>query len=69
MKDVSARRRAYGLAMKSLMLLAAGLTCALVVFMVSYVLYKGVPNITWRLLCSQAWSLPSTSGFNIRRQT
>ena len=62
MKDVSARRRAYGLAMKSLMLLAAGLTCALVVFMVSYVLYKGVPNITWQLLSTSPSYLSDTIG-------
>ena len=62
MKDVSARRRAYGLVMKSLMLLAAGLTCALVVFMVSYVLYKGVPNITWQLLSTSPSYLSGTIG-------
>ena len=62
MKDVSARRRAYGLAMKGLMLLAAGLTCALVVFMVSYVLYKGVPNITWQLLSTSPSYLSGTIG-------
>ena len=62
MKNVSARRRAYGLAMKSLMLLAAGLTCALVVFMVSYVLYKGVPNITWQLLSTSPSYLSGTIG-------
>ena len=62
MKDVSARRRAYGLAMKSLMLLAAGLTCALVVFMVVYVLYKGVPNITWQLLSTSPSYLSGTIG-------
>ena len=62
MKNVSARRRAYGLAMKSLMLLAAGLTCALVVFMVSYVLHKGVPNITWQLLSTSPSYLSGTIG-------
>ena len=62
MKNVSARRRTYGLVMKSLMLLAAGLTCALVVFMVSYVLYKGVPNITWQLLSTSPSYLSGTIG-------
>ena len=62
MKNVSARRRAYGLALKSLMLLAAGLTCALVVFMVVYVLYKGVPNITWQLLSTSPSYLSGTIG-------
>lgn len=62
MKNVSARRRTYGLVMKSLMLLAAGVTCALVVFMVVYVLYKGVPNITWRLLSTSPSYLSDTIG-------
>ena len=62
MKNVSARRRTYGLVMKSLMLLAAGVTCALVVFMVVYVLYKGVPNITWQLLSTSPSYLSDTIG-------
>ena len=62
MKNVSARRRTYGLVMKSLMLLAAGVTCALVVFMVIYVLYKGVPNITWQLLSTSPSYLSDTIG-------
>ena len=62
MKNVSARRRAYGLVMKNLMLLAAGVTCALVVFIVVYVLYKGVPNITWKLLSTSPSYLSDTIG-------
>ena len=62
MKNVSSRRRTYGLVMKSLMLLAAGVTCALVVFMVVYVLYKGVPNITWQLLSTSPSYLSDTIG-------
>ncbi|MCI5625102.1 MAG: phosphate ABC transporter permease PstA [Clostridiales bacterium] len=62
MKNVSARRRTYGLVMKSLMLLAAGVTCALVVFMVVYVLYKGVPNITCQLLSTSPSYLSDTIG-------
>ena len=36
--------------MKALMYLCAALTGALVLFLVSYVLVKGLPNITWGLL-------------------
>lgn len=36
--------------MKCLMWLSAGLTCLLVLFLIGYVLYKGLPNITWELL-------------------
>ena len=62
MKNTSVRRRAYGLVMKGLMLLAAGLTCALVVFMLGYVLYKGVPNVTWQLLSTSPSYLSDTIG-------
>ena len=47
---LSPSRRAYGLCMKTLMYLCAGFTCALVLFLIGYVLVKGVPNITWELL-------------------
>ena len=36
--------------MKVLMLLSVGITAALVLFLLIYVLVKGVPNITWELL-------------------
>ena len=46
----SARRKAYITAMKLLMGVAAVLTCALVVGMISYILGNGIPNITWEML-------------------
>ena len=36
--------------MKLLMWISAGLTCALVLFLIAYVLYKGIPNISWELI-------------------
>jgi len=48
--SLSHSRRAYIGCMKALMYLCAGLTCALVVFLIVYVLAKGFPNITWELL-------------------
>ena len=47
---LSAKRRAYSSVMKTLMLLSAGLTLALVLFMIGYVMIKGVPNLSWKLL-------------------
>ncbi len=44
------KRRSYTLAMKLLMLVSVGLTAALVIFMIGYVAFKGVPSITWELL-------------------
>ena len=49
-KKLSAVRRAYIGLMKGLMWLSAGLTTALTAFLIVYVLAKGVPNITWKLL-------------------
>lgn len=49
-KKLSAARRAYVGLMKSLMWLSAGLTAALTAFLIVYVLAKGLPNITWKLL-------------------
>ena len=44
------RRRVYTGAMRVLMGISAGLTAALVLFLIGYVLWKGVPNISWELL-------------------
>ena len=50
---LSKRRRAYMTAM-NILLRAAALICAsLVVFMIGYVMYKGLPNITWKLLSTK----------------
>ena len=49
----SAKRRAYILAMKVLMSVSAILTGALVLFLMGYVLLKGIPNITWTLLSTK----------------
>ena len=50
---ISGKRKAYIGLMKFLMLLSAGLTCTLVLFLAGYVLIKGVPNITWELLSTK----------------
>ena len=49
-KKLSAARRAYVGLMKGLMWLSTGLTAALTAFLIVYVLAKGLPNITWKLL-------------------
>ena len=48
-QGISAFRRAYNIILRVLMYLAAGLTCLLVLFLIGYVLYKGVPNLSWEL--------------------
>ena len=61
-KNVSAKRRAYMGLMKCLMWLSAGLTCLLVLFLIGYVLYKGLPNITWELLSTSPSYLADSIG-------
>lgn len=49
-KAISGGRRAYILAMRILMGAAAAITAALVLFLIVYVLVKGLPNVSWTLL-------------------
>lgn len=51
--SVVKKRKRYEILMKSLMLLSVGLTAALVVFLVVYVLAQGIPNITLELLSTK----------------
>lgn len=50
--EISGKRRVYICSMRGLMVVSAAITCALVLFMVVYVLVKGIPNISWRMLTS-----------------
>lgn len=43
-------RRTYGIVMKTLMFFCTALTCALVLFIIAYVFFKGIPNVSWELL-------------------
>lgn len=52
-RSVSLRRRAYSALMKGLMLLSAGLTCGIALFLLLYVLGKGLPQVTWELLSTR----------------
>ena len=47
------KRKIYIVLMRSAMLLCTALTAALVLFLLSYVLIKGIPNITWELLSTK----------------
>ena len=49
-KAISGSRRAYILTMRILMCAAAVITAALVLFLIAYVLIKGLPNVSWTLL-------------------
>ena len=58
----SIKRKAYGVTMRILMGIAVTLTCALVLFLIAYILYKGLPNITWELLSTSPSYLSGTIG-------
>lgn len=60
--NVKRRRAAYGFVMRFLMRLCAALTAALALFLVGYVLYKGLPNVTWRLLSTKPSYLTESIG-------
>ena len=45
-KNIAKKRRAYIFTMSAFMTISAFLTCALVIFLVVYVLAKGITNIT-----------------------
>ena len=47
---LSSSRKIWISCMKALMYLCSGLTSALVLFLMGYVLIKGIPNISWELL-------------------
>ena len=56
------KRNVYVWGMRILMWLAASITAALTLFLLSYVLVKGLPNITWELLSTKPSYLRGTVG-------
>lgn len=50
---MSNSRKGYIFTMKLLMWLSVGITAALVLFLVGYILVKGVPHVTWELLSTK----------------
>ena len=46
-------RKGYIFTMKLLMWLSVGITAALVLFLLGYILVKGIPHITWELLSTK----------------
>ena len=49
-QTLSLRRRVYNRGMRALVWLCAGLTCALLVFLIGYIFCRGIPGLTWELL-------------------
>ena len=61
-QKLSPRRRLYDRGLRFLVWLCAGLTCALLLFLIGYIFYRGVPGITWSLLTSQTSYISDTIG-------
>lgn len=59
---LSSQRKMYGLFMHGLMLFSVAITAALVLFLVGYVLLKGLPNVTWQLLSTKPSYLTGNIG-------
>ena len=57
-----AGRKAYVGIMRTLMLLCTLLTVALVLFMIGYIMYRGIPNITWKLVSTKPSALYGNIG-------
>ena len=56
------KRKAYIWIMEILMWISVAITCGLVIFVIGFVLYKGVPNITWKLLTTKPSYLTKNIG-------
>lgn len=61
-QSLSKKRRRYERCMKALMFLSVGLTAAIVLFLLVYVLARGIPNITVELLTTKPSYLTETIG-------
>lgn len=52
-QKLSPRRQIYDKGLRGLLWLCAGITCTLLVFLIGYIFYRGLGNITWTLLSTQ----------------
>ena len=59
---LSPRRRAYDRSLRTLLYVCAGITVALLVFLIGYIFYRGLSNISWSLLTSETSYVSDTIG-------
>lgn len=62
MKELALRRKVYDRILKGLMYRCAGVTCALLVFLIGYIFYRGAGSISWELLSTQSSYRNNTIG-------
>ena len=61
-KTLSTRRRVYDRVLRVLLYLCGVLTCALLVFMIGYIFYRGLPHVTWNLISTKPSYLSDNIG-------
>ena len=61
-RSLSTRRRLYDRTLRALLYLSGFITCALLVLIIGYIFYRGIPNVTWQLLSTQTSYLNDTIG-------
>ena len=61
-QNLSPRRRLYDRGLRALLWVCAGLTCALLVFLIGYIFYRGLRNLSWELLTTQTSYIKDTIG-------
>ena len=52
-QDMTPRRRFYNGCMRVLLNISAALVAALTLFLIAYVLIRGLPNLSWQLLTTK----------------
>ena len=62
MTPLSGRRKAYDRVLRFLLYFCAGLTCALLLFIIGYVFLRGLPHVTWELLSTEPSYINDTIG-------
>ncbi|MCF2617262.1 phosphate ABC transporter permease PstA [Oscillibacter valericigenes] len=61
-QKLSPRHQVYDKGLRALLWVCAGVTCALLVFLIGYIFYRGLGNISWELLTSQTSYIKGTIG-------
>ena len=60
--SLSVKRRVYDTEIRTLLILSAALCCALLLFLIGYIFYRGLPNVSWEFLTSEESFLKGTIG-------
>ena len=61
-EKMSLRRKVYDKGLRGLLYLCGGLVCLLLIYLIGYIFYRGLPHITWELLSTQTSMLRGTVG-------